>query len=93
MIKVQKHTNNPISVIRAASASELSEYEKQKLAGIAENAQQNKIESIHVNGNRVPIDATTKAAQITLGDLAFRDAVSPEDFHEEKTFFIRCELD
>ena len=93
MIKVQKQTNDPITLIRTATGAELSEYEKQKLASISANAQPNKLELIYVNGVRVPIDSTTKAAQIDLGGLAFKDTISPEDLHDEKPFFIKCELD
>ena len=93
MIKIQTQETNPITVIRAASGNELTDYEKKKLATIEEQAQQNKIEAIRVNGNRVSIDPDTKVAQINVGDLAFKSAVSPSDINTGELFFIRCSLD
>ena len=94
MIKVQKQQqNNPVTVIRAASGNELTNYEKKKLASVEENAQENKVEVIRVNGVRVPLDTDTKIADINLGSLSFRNTVGPEDIDAEGYFFIRCELD
>lgn len=95
MIKVQKQNsnNNPITVIRAASGNELTNYEKKKLASVEANAQENVIEAIKVNGKRATIDSETKVAQIYVGDLAFKSTVSPEDLDSNQWFFIRCELD
>ena len=93
MIKIQTQESTPITVIRAASGSELTEYEKKKLASIEELAQQNKIEAIKVNGKRATIDPETKVAQINVGDLAFKSTVSPRDIDTGELFFIRCSLD
>lgn len=99
MINVQKsQQNNPITVIRAASGNELTNYEKQKLAKIEENAQQNKIEYIRVEGETVPstrvqVDSETKVARIKLGDMAFKSTISADDLDNETWFFIRCDLD
>jgi hypothetical protein len=93
MIKIQKQQNNPITVVRAASGNELSNYEKKKLASIEENAQQNKIEAIKIDGKRAQIDAETKTANINLGlgNLAFRN-VAPHKLDTEDLIFIKCEL-
>ena len=93
MIKIQKQQNTPMTVIRAATGSELTEYEKNKLASIEENAQQNKLEVIRVNGDRVTIDKETKTANINVGDLAFKSAIAPADVDSNELFFIRCSLD
>ena len=101
MIKVQKQQqNNPLTVIRAASGNELTNYEKNKLAGIEERAQQNKIEAIRVNisdtpvaNKRVQIDADTKTAHIDLGSLAFKSAITENELNSNELFFIKCELD
>jgi hypothetical protein len=94
MIKVQKQQkNNPITVIRAASGNELSNYEKQKLANIEENAQQNKIEAIRINGQRAQVDSETKVAQINLGELAFKSSITQDELDTDEVFFIKCELD
>ena len=93
MIKIQKQQTTPVSVIRSASERELSNYEKSKLAGIEDNAQQNKLEVLRINGNRVPIDAETKTANIKVGDLAFKSTVAPGDMDSNELFFIRCSLD
>ena len=93
MIKIQKQETTPITVIRAASGSELTEYEKKKLANIEEKAQQNKIEAIRINGTRASVDPGTKVAQINVGDLAFKSTVAPTDIDTGELFFIRCELD
>ena len=93
MIKLQQQQNTNTSVIRSASERELSTYEKNKLAGIEEQAQQNKLEVIRVNGNRIPIDADTKTANIKVGDLAFKSVVTSSDIDNKELFFIRCSLD
>lgn len=93
MIKIQKQQNAPITVIRAASGNELSNYEKNKLATVEEYAQENKIEVIKVNGKRASVDPETKAAQIELGTLAFRSTITESDLASNELFFIKCELD
>lgn len=93
MIKIQKQQSTPATVIRTASESELSNYEKNKLAGIEEGAQQNRLEVIRLNGDRVPIDTDTKTVNIKVGDLAFKHLVTPEELDNNKLFFIRCSLD
>ena len=93
MIKIQKQQNASTSVIRSASERELSNYEKNKLASIEDNAQQNKLEVIRVNGDRVPIDAETKTANIKVGDLAFKSVITSNDLDKNELFFIRCSLD
>ena len=93
MIKVQKQQTTTFSVIRSASERELSNYEKTKLASIEANAQQNKLETIRVNGNRIPIDPETKTANIKVGDLAFKSVVTSNDLDKNELFFIRCSLD
>lgn len=102
MIKVQKQkqNNQPIAVIRAASGNELTNYEKKKLAGIEEQAQQNKIEVIRVrdkdnlaNCQKVQIDQYNKTAYIDLGNLAFKSAVTSNELDADELFFIKCELD
>ena len=94
MIKIQKQQNTPITVVRAASGNELSNYEKSKLATIEENAQQNKIETIKIDGRRAHIDPETKVAtfNLGLGDLAFRN-ITPHELDTENLLFIKCELD
>ena len=93
MLKIQKQQNTAVSPIRSATARELSNYEKNKLANIEEQAQQNKLEVIRLNGNRVPIDPETKSANIKVGDLAFKSTVAPSDLNSSELFFIRCSLD
>lgn len=97
MIDIRKQNitqkNNSMVVIRAASGHELSNYEKNKLAKIEENAQENKIEVITVNDQRLQIDSANKEVNIELGDLAFKDKISMEDLLNDGLFFIKCELD
>ena len=93
MIKVQQKQTTPTSVIRTASERELSEYEKNKLAAIEEQAQKNKLEVIRINGERVPVDTDTKTANIKVGDLAFKSVVTSDDIDSKELFFIRCSLD
>ena len=93
MIKVQQKQTSPTSVIRIASERELSEYEKNKLATIEEQAQKNKLEVIRINGERVPVDVDTKTADIKVGDLAFKSVVTSDDIDNKELFFIRCSLD
>lgn len=94
MINIQSKQNTPITVIRAASGSELTEYEKKKLNTVEEYAQQNKIEIIKVDGKRATIDSETKTANINLNlkNLAFKSAITSEDVDSNSLFFIKCEL-
>ena len=71
-------------VIRAASGYELSMYEKSKLANIEDNAQENKIESIAVNGQRQQIDPLNKEVNIKLGNLAFKQQVTQNELSDER---------
>ena len=93
MFDVNKSTQKPAVIIRTASGYELSEYEKNKLAKLDSNAQENKIEIININGKRQQINPETKEVNIELGELAFRNVVTPDSLATNKLFFIRCELD
>ena len=93
MFEVQKLTQKQTAVIRPVSGGELSNYEKNKLAAIEDGAQKNKIESIKINGQRLPIDTVNKEVQINVGELAFKSKVTENDLDEDELFFIRCELD
>ena len=93
MFDVRRPNQKPIVVIRAATGNELSNYEKRKLAGIEDNAQENKIEVIKVNGQRLQIDPLNKEVKIDLGNLAFKQKVASEDIDADELFFIECELD
>ena len=93
MIDVRKPNNKPITIIRAASGHELSNYEKNKLANIEENAQKNKIEVITLNDKKLPIDSTNKEVKINVGNLAFKNKIEPKDLSSDELFFIKCELD
>lgn len=93
MVKIQKQQNTQTSIIRSASERELSEYERAKLARIEDNAQQNRLEVIRVNGTRVPVDTDTKTANIKVGELAFKSVVTPTELDNNELFFIRCSLD
>jgi hypothetical protein len=88
----QNTTTAANAAIRAASASELTKYEKDKLSSIEDRAQQNKIECFRINGNRVPIDSN-KTVNIDMGKLAFKSAVTSDDIDSSELFFIKCELD
>lgn len=93
MFEVQKPKQKPVVIIRAATGNELSSYEKQKLANIEANAQENRIEVIRVNDQRLKVDPLNKEVKIELGDLAFQHKVKPADLSTEELFFIKCELD
>jgi predicted metalloprotease with PDZ domain len=93
MFDVRKPTKKPIVVIRAATGNELSNYEKRKLANIEENAQENKIEVIRINDQRLQVDPINKEVRIELGNLAFKSKVTPNDVSADELFFIKCELD
>jgi hypothetical protein len=93
MIKIQnQQPAAPTTIIRTASERELSNYEKNKLAEIEERAQQNRLEAIRLNGNRLPIDSETKVVNIKVGDLAFKSVVTPKELDTNELFFIRCSL-
>ena len=93
MFDVRKPTQKPIVIIRAATGNELSNYEKQKLANIEDNAQVNKIEVIKLNDQVLQIDPLNKEVKIELGDLAFKQKVTPADLSAEELFYIKCELE
>ena len=93
MIEIRKPTKKPVVIIRAATGNELSNYEKRKLANIEENAQENKIEVIRLNGQHLQIDPLNKEVKIDLGGLAFKNKVTPEELSADELFFIKCELD
>ena len=91
MIDIRRPKEKSMLVIRAASGYELSVYEKSKLANIEDNAQENKIESIVINGQRQQIDPINKEVNIKLGNLAFKQQVTQNELSDE-LFFIKCEL-
>ena len=93
MFDVRKPEKKPIVVVRAATGSELSAYEKQKLASIENNAQENAIEVISINNKRQYIDPLNKEVKIDLGNMAFKHEVTPADIATEELFFINCDLD
>ena len=93
MFEVQKPKQKPIVLIRAATSNELSAYEKHKLANIENNAQENRIEIIRINNQRLQVDPLNKEVKIELGDMAFKHKVKPVDMSTEELFFIKCELD
>ena len=92
MIDVRKARQKPVSVIRVASGDELAEYEKRKLASIEENAQENKIESISINGERQYLDSKNKEVKIELGELASKNKITSAEISAEELFYIKCEL-
>jgi hypothetical protein len=95
MFDVRKPKQKPIVVIRAATSSELSSYEKQKLANIEENAQVNKIEvfNLNVDGDKHRIDPINKEITVDLGKLALKSSITKEDISSDELFFIKCALD
>jgi hypothetical protein len=93
MFDVRKPEQKQIAVVRTACGQELSNYEKQKLASIEEHAQENKIETISVNGKRLQINSDTKSIDIPLGSIALSDFIVPEQISDDSVFFIECELD
>ena len=92
MIEIKRTEQKPIVLIRAASAYELSKYEKNKLASIEPNAQENKLEAISINGNRLPIDPETKEININLEHVVLKDTIIPEHLSTEELFHIKCDL-
>jgi hypothetical protein len=90
MFTIRRPKHKHIVIIRAATARELTEYEKRKLERIEENAQENKIEAIRLNGQPLEIDPDSKTVDIALGDLAFRSEVSPADLADDEVFYLTC---
>ena len=93
MFDVRKPKQKPMVVIRAATGHELSNYEKYKLSSIEERAQENRIEVIKLNDQRLEIDPVNKEVKIELGDLAFKQKITQADLSADELFFIKCELD
>jgi hypothetical protein len=91
MFKIHKPKRRPIAIIRAASAYELTDYERRKLASVEENAQENKIETIRLNGQLLDIDPSSKTIDINLGDLAFKSEILPSDMSDDEVFYLTCD--
>lgn len=95
MFEVQKQKQKPVAIIRTATCKELADYEKNKLASIEENAQENKIEifSLNIDGNKQQIEPLNKEVSIDLGRLALKSNIAPSDLATDELFVIKCELD
>lgn len=93
MFDVSRPKQKPLVVIRAATGNELTNYEKRKLANIEDNAQENTIEVISINGERQHLDPINKEVKITLGELANKNKITPTEISDDELFFIKCELD
>lgn len=93
MIEIRKPVQKPIAIIRAATANELFNYEKNKLANVGNNTQKNKIKVTKVNDQRLFIDHINKEARIDLGNLVFKSAATPKGLSADELFFTKCELD
>ena len=93
MFDIQRTKQKPIVLIRTATGSEFSNYEKRKLANIEDRAQENRKEVNRVNDQRLPINPLNKEVRIDLGDLAFQQKVKPSDISTEELFFIKCAID
>jgi hypothetical protein len=92
MIEIRRPEHKPLVIIRAATGNELSNYEKNKLANIEPNAQENKIEVIKLNGERLPIDSANKEVRIDLGELSKKDKITEKEISDDDLFLIMCEL-
>ena len=92
MFELHKPEKTPVVLIRAASGFELSAADRRKLDSIEENAQENTIEAISLNGDLLQINHETKEVAITLNDLALPgNKITPDDFSDEHTFIFSCE--
>lgn len=89
MIEINKpKAQQTTQVIRTASSYELTLEEKEKLAKIDDLAEPNVIERISVNGELLePVD---KQIDITLGNLATTDVVTPQLVDPNSVFIIEC---
>ena len=92
MMEIRRPEHKPLVIIRAATGNELSNYEKNKLANIEHNAQENKIEVIKLNGERLPIDPANKEVRIDLGELSKKDKITKREISDDDLFLIMCEL-
>ena len=94
MFEVNKPKQKPIVVIRTATAAELSAYEKNKLANIEENAQENKIEvvSLNVDGDYTQVTPLNKEVKIDLGGLALKSNITEAELSSDELFIIKCDL-
>ena len=92
MMEIRRPEHKPLVIIRAATGNELSNYEKNKLANIEHNAQENKIEVIKLNGERLPIDPANKEVRIDLGELSKKDKITEREISDDDLFLIMCEL-
>lgn len=96
MFDVRRPEHKRIVVIRAASGNELSNYEKrmlEKLKTVENNAQENKIEVVRINGEQLEVDPLNKEVKINLGALSKKDEITPDELSDEELFWISCELD
>jgi ABC-type Zn uptake system ZnuABC Zn-binding protein ZnuA len=94
MFDVNKPKQKPTAIIRSATAGELSEYQKRKLDGIEENAQENKIEMVNlsVDGAARRLEPVNKEITIDVGKLATKSTITPADVASEELFYITCDI-
>lgn len=95
MFEIRRQEESPITVIRAASAYELSNYEKQKLTNIEDGAQVNVLEMVKIetpSKKEAYANIENKTAKIALGELAIKNEITSEDISSEELFLIECSL-
>ena len=56
-------------------------------------ADDTKIESIRINGDKLKVEPYSNEVRIDLGNLAFKSSISPTELSTDDYFFINCELD
>lgn len=89
MIEINKPAKaQTTQVIRTASSFELTLEEKEKLARIDDLAEPNVIERISINEEL--IDPVDKQINISLGELAKSDVVTPQLVDTSSVFIIEC---
>lgn len=96
MFEVTRYKEEPITIIRAATAHELADYEKRKLENIEEGAQVNKLEMVRVetpSKKESFASIENKVAKLELGELALKNQITPDEVSLEDLFLIECSLD
>ena len=80
-----------ISVIRTATATELRNYEMLKL--VKGREPENNVKITNVVNQRFHFIPPNQLDKNKLGNLAFKQSISPADVSVDELFFIKCELD
>lgn len=93
MFDIRKPKQKAGVPIRPASKIELANFEKHKTSSAEQAVADNGIETICINGDKLQVNPVNKEVHIDLGNLAFKNKISPTELATDEYFIINCEID